>query len=326
MIKIKFRPRKALPIFLIGCAFLSSTANSGVDFTLDIPCPTRDCFQIIDRYPALENIDLATARPRRPYPITMDTAAHHIIPFNVLRDFYNEVMNREDPVEMYQLGDSFIFMLNEIRVFVENENNFSGRDNSRFLEQAIQFSEEIRDGNIPEISTYMRFFELDRRISEGVMSLQTIYSWLPVNVFIGPTPEYRSDDPGDSFEINAGTIVGSEHYNRLNTLNNMMKTCVHRTLTVSFSELIRLLNKVVQHPHFVFQFNNDDWEVNEYTGKWKIRTQSPAPEKILNQDQLTKNINGKYCPGRELNNDLDCGKVMNYVYKNIQLRYFTTLF
>lgn len=324
MLNIKLIPKKALVLALSSCMLLPITANSGVDFTLDIPCPDRECFQILIPYPDLINPDLETPRPSRPYPVPNNTAAHHTIPFSVLRDFFNAVILSNNQLDMNQLASSLFRMVQQLESFVRNPDNFQGRNNARYVQQLRGLSEEIEDGRIAGV-IINRSVSLNNRVP-GLTLIETVFNWLPGNVFIGPRPEHRSDDPGERFEINAEAIVGTEQFNRLRRLNDMMITYVDSPGLVNFDELINLLNEATQNPNVVFRYNEENWVFNDYTQKWRIRTQSPAPEKIINQVQITKNTNNRYCPEIKMSNKLGCVSVMNPVYKNIQLRYLVSLF
>ncbi|KOB51764.1 Apoptosis inducing protein, partial [Operophtera brumata] len=65
--------------------------------------------------------------------------------------------------------------------------------------------------------------------------VRSVYQWMPANIFIGPVPEIKSDDPGDQFEVNSRYIIvkyrlddtrhnsWTQRYNIKTTLNNRRK-------------------------------------------------------------------------------------------------------
>lgn len=111
-------------------------------------------------------------------------------------------------------------------------------------------------------------------------------TWLPANLFYGPPPQRRTDDPGDGFEIAARQIVEVTHYNMLSDVYDRMNRFINEERYQTISELrtilhrTRRLNESNPEP---FAFNPNDWIVTS-EGKFAIRDH----DEIIRHDELRK--------------------------------------
>ncbi len=180
------------------------------------------------------NLMLPDGRPSAPYPnlndfnsdltasgvgseYTVPVSRHHIIPYNLIRDFYNRIMaNRRRQII---IGGFFRNVGVNIAWFAYQQDvncNHPGVFYS--LELASELSLMIASGQTSHNpGSILR--------PEGFDELAEIYTWLPGNLFIGPNQ--RADDPGENFEENARYIVGEERFQILSNIRYQMEAYLH---------------------------------------------------------------------------------------------------
>lgn len=152
------------------------------------------------------NLALPSARSTAPYPgllrYTADLEStgtnpqqypvvvirHHIIPYNVLADFWNNL------VVVGRLGDGPGLADGLLNAMITALNNYANNVHELDRVTVRDLLEGMANGSIRH--------DLNARPPEGLDTLAQIYEWLPGNLFIGP--QNRSDDPGDMFETGAG--------------------------------------------------------------------------------------------------------------------------
>jgi len=74
--------------------------------------------------------------------------------------------------------------------------------------------------------------------------IQQFVTWFPGNIFIGPEPNIRGDDPGEKIEELAGYIIGEAHHNILKDMNTEMANYIN-TFT-SKNKRYSIVNKVLE--------------------------------------------------------------------------------
>jgi hypothetical protein len=120
---------------------------------------------------------------------------HHVIPYNVLRDFWNRLLFID---QNYSIAKGF---LEEIAKNIARYPTNYGRVDIQWVADAAR---SIGNG------------ELNQLTNEAFDSFRAVYAWLPGNLFEGPDENIRTDDPGGRFECGAGSIVG-DPFNALQT-------------------------------------------------------------------------------------------------------------
>lgn len=139
--------------------------------------------------------------------VQIPIAFHHIIPFNVLRRFYTAVMASRDAA-LRQVFVSFLEgMADEYRIPVPAPNNPPNGNAVRDLNEVM-----LEEPNVEWIENGWEYTQLIRRL----------YTWMPFNIFEGPIPRYRDDDPGSGFEERSERIVGAQIFLELVRLHQNM--------------------------------------------------------------------------------------------------------
>lgn len=198
---------------------------------------SKDCLLISDRPSSL---GIIPAR-RGVLPGTdnvVNLNRHHIIPFQVLRNFFNVAVSVSDNDE---LSDAVDFQIR-------------GAVNEYVLPNS--YSSEVVQALRTPIPTVLPRGEMLQRI------LQAFFIWLPGNIFYGPPQKLRSDDPGSSFEKTCQPIIGERAYGILSHLYTQMVNFVNdenvQTVEV-FNSIIYGIQLLAGRTN-QFEYNQDQWE------------------------------------------------------------------
>lgn len=142
--------------------------------------------------------------------IEIPMARHHIIPLNVLRKFFNTLVKTDDIAFKSAQQELFSFLqrLGTIAsATVEELNEFDFLRQIRILRGFGSFlSSPLTLSRYSAQPNYIRI-------------IQSLFAWMPFNIFEGPIPRLRRLDPGNAFEHNAGDIIGAQMLQRLAQLN-----------------------------------------------------------------------------------------------------------
>lgn len=195
-------------------------------------------------------------------------ARHHIIPYATLRDFYNRLItDRPNFQRLYQEVISVAATNAGLLLFPYNSLHL-------YVTQRLE-----------GLSTTL-FNHLSNEIE--VSTTQEVYTWLPFNIFIGPTPDLRSDDTrSNSFEENAYVIVGRERINRLRELNIAMAQFVTGD---DPTNIINTMAELVRSTPVPYSFRLDQWRVHITRNRYAIAT----PE-IINDSSYRELQATDYC-------------------------------
>lgn len=124
------------------------------------------------------------------------------------------------------------------------------------------------------------FHSNDPRLTKAVevtQRMHAVFVWMPGNLFYGPAPNLRSDDPGDQIEHNAGAIIGKANYDVLEKLNtdivNFNKNRGSRTVA-DFERIIDNIN-IVGNKQEPYAFNPRQWEKDASGKKFRIKLNAP---------------------------------------------------
>ena len=224
-------------------------------------------------YPPLENYNRALTRSGTGSEFTVPVTRHHIIPYQLLRDFYNMVTTNGD---MARFRSFFLTMGATLPYYASSNaidcsgGAFSDLSAASTLAQALGSLYANGGGQInpPGLDTFQQF-----------------YTWLPGNLFVGPSN--RSDDPHDgmAFEQNAATVVGAARFAILQrAYNNLIQYVQHgnrnvlRAIAGDLSQIAAIRS--------VYALDRSDWEL--VSGQYRLRANAPRKK---DSDEVTTQIN-----------------------------------
>lgn len=194
-------------------------------------------------YPAMDNYNAELTESGAGQEYTVQVSRHHIIPFNVLRAFYNRLVTENS----LRNASGFLNVYsNNLRFYAGSNgidcNGGVGIDlfNAGNLAQAQGLGTARGNGDT---------FAL------GFDTFEQFYTWLPGNLFIGPTN--RSDDPGEGFESDAHIVVGAENFDILSRVYNNMLAYNNDDDSV-LNSIIADLTKIAARKR-IYQLNPNDW-------------------------------------------------------------------
>lgn len=248
-------------------------------------------------YPPLENYNRELTQHGTGSGFTVPVTRHHIIPYQLLRDFYNMVTTNGD---MARFRSFFLTMSNSMSYYASSNSIDCSSGALSDLAAASTLAEAfgrlyVSGGgqiNPPGLDTYQQF-----------------YTWLPGNLFIGPSN--RSDDPHDgmAFEQNAATVVGSGRFTILQrAYNNLIQYVRHGNRAV-LGAIATDLSRVAT-VRTIYSLDNSDWEL--ISGQYRLRAN--APRKI----DAKKDLN---TPNRY---DDTCGNIKSN-FKSMRAKYYSVL-
>lgn len=205
---------------------------------------------------------------------TVPVSRHHIIPFNVLRAFYNRVSQQN---ALTQTRGFWGVFSNNLVYYAS-----AGGSNCQIMGSDLVDAANLAEGQGLGITTGG-----GSSLAPGFDTFEQFYAWLPGNLFIGPNN--RSDDPTNGFESNARVVVGDENFNILSrTYNNMIRynNGDNSVLNSITSDLSRIANR-----RTVYSLRADDWEF--VNGSYRLRTTGKFTSQA---DDINKNYsNGNTC-------------------------------
>ncbi|XP_055838160.1 uncharacterized protein LOC129906415 [Episyrphus balteatus] len=193
---------------------------------------------------------------------------HHVIPFQVLRNFFSFAVQRSR--EASRIGEYLSAYISTI------------------TDQLIDRGQSVqRPEPIPTDAEAVIFID---PMEEMFASL----TWLPGNIFLGPAPQnrrrddplnQRGGDPGNAFEQYANRIIRDEaHFTALENLNRDMQLYLNNPLNFDlFFQIMHNLD-IVNRRTTPFPFDAQDWE--KVNGKFVIRKPSERHRKKRYEDQI----------------------------------------
>lgn len=204
----------------------------------DAAAPSMSIFLGVDRQGDPDNVIFATR--------------HHIIPYNVLRDFYHNAIREAEHANI--LGEHISSRITRIaNYFLEDPDLGNSRRN------AIEWN-----GLLDTVAgTFIALDFHDRMMSAFI--------WMPGNLFYGPSPNLRGDDPLENFELRSNVIIGDDAFERLHTLyQNILRfnDATDRT-EANFQNIMAALNEVWNERKMPYAFHREDWDNRD--GEWRIR-------------------------------------------------------
>lgn len=233
-------------LLLSGFVLLSFVASIQCAITEDLKC-----FEFINR-PATKGV-LPSRKGTLPGQSgTVDLTRHHVIPFQFLRKFFNFAATVTVDAKVRTAIDK------EIRQLMDSYVDKKGLPS--------QILKRTRGKTNPETI---------------INALQVFYSWLPGNIFYGPKPEVRSDDPGSAFEVDCYEIIGDKNYKTVGNLYvrmvNFVESSKYRTAEIFRKITEDLLGLIVKRTPV--EYNAKQWEVDpKKPGKYRIHRREREDE------------------------------------------------
>ncbi|MCM3887646.1 hypothetical protein [Frankia sp. R82] len=176
-------------------------------------------------------------------------SCHHVVPYSKLRDFWNKLVENN-----IIASQEFLRVLRQNldrRQYVdllEPRGNLGGND----AREIVNLARDIYTGAVCHAKEA-------RNRPPGWDNLVLVYSWLPGNLFVGPSD--RCDDRGDEFD-QAFFGLGGATKNRVSILtaaNTMILAYLKQGASnKSGFEAAEALSGVVRLPRFI-DFNGKDW-------------------------------------------------------------------
>ncbi|WP_429234497.1 hypothetical protein [Aeromonas salmonicida] len=228
------------------------------------------------------NIHLPDGRPSAPYPninnynedlsesgvglgYTVPVSRHHIIPYNIIRDFYNAVIRNQR--RQIIIGGFFRNVGVLIGRYAGHHGVLCNDAVMSSLESASELSYMIAAGQISNSD------QVTLR-PNGFDELTEYYAWLPGNLFVGPTS--RADDPGEDFEQNSLHLIGHERFIILRDLYNQMRVYISlaerpEAETLPYLRRIAVLLTQVARITHIRRLSSSEWR-RRADGKYEIIT------------------------------------------------------
>lgn len=179
---------------------------------------------------------------------------HHIIPLRSLKDFAFTATDVYDDADLSNFLDQHFKLL--LMKFKESE-----------------ICEFYPDQNSQ--SFHCKYSDPEER---ALNLMATAFEWLPGNIFYGPPPYMRLDDPGDDFEYNSRYII---NYDDTHFLNFNLFTSITRLYTVnelffinSYKYILKGLDRLLNTD--VYNFDIEQWELID--NRFRIQTISQLPK------------------------------------------------
>ncbi|MCA6220982.1 hypothetical protein [Photorhabdus antumapuensis] len=204
-------------------------------------------------YSPIQNYNQDLTRQGTGYEFTVPVSRHHIIPFNLLRGFYNRV------VENNRLRNISSFLT----VYSNNLRSYASRGGV----DCNQLGSDIIDASnlgLAQGSGWIRGGS--DRFTPGFSTFEQFYAWLPGNLFIGPNN--RSDDPGPGFESNAAVVIGEANFNLVSRLYRNMMDYMSTNDESLLNGITADLSRLAQI-RGVYSLQSQDWEY--VNGQYRLR-------------------------------------------------------
>lgn len=234
---------------------------------------------------------------------------HHIIPYSVLRDFWNNIIR--DSAHFTRFGLFLEHLTNNALMFYQGQGFITQR-----IHEAYLISQRIINGRL----------QLPTDHRQGVRTLQMLFVWMPGNIFFGA--RNRADDPGDNFEIDADLIVGTENRDRLHNIYDGMLS--YNEQQANRHELVsNIVNWLIEIPNVLYISLSEhyisspragyvqiSWDPSDGASTITQICQGPTPPRHPRQTSTVEKIKGKV----SFANDPLCLKT--YFEFNIYYNYF----
>ncbi|KAK7590639.1 hypothetical protein V9T40_002252 [Parthenolecanium corni] len=256
--------------FDFPCLF--PTANSAINYQIGNTVIQHRNF-LDGRRPRplhLANNNPTGEAPTRHHVIPYNTFAAFLLTLNTLASSTDFNLNERDYLSrtMSVLSDHYVRRVHRNEIL-----NFSYDSRANFLTSGTAYlnPDFVRRSMQTVVNQNLGFaggnvVEQNSILINTDLIFSTMVMWIPGNIFFGPEPELRDDDPGEGFEVNSRNIIGDDRFEQLvslhtniNDFNRNHDRNLFETILTQISQLCEL-NEV--------PFNIDQWEV---TGTRRVR-------------------------------------------------------
>ena len=237
-------------------------------------------------YPVLQNYNAALTAHGSGREYQVPVSRHHIIPFNVLRDFYNRVSANN---RLRRIGG---FLLE----FAENIESYANRAglNVQRIGPEIQMAANLSEGQAVGFTR-----PSGQNIPPEFDTFEQFYAWLPGNLFIGP--RNRSDDPENNFESNARAFLTQRDFERFERIYRDMVGYIESNDNGALNRLANDLPQLARRTG-VYDINPEAWEF--VNGKYRLKNRNRFtkkddfiyPDLVQKEDEVDDGSNHLYRP------------------------------
>ncbi|WP_158653304.1 hypothetical protein [Aeromonas veronii] len=200
-------------------------------------------------YQSLNNYNSSLTASGSGTDYIIPVSRHHIIPFGVLRSFYNKVAENNRLRSLSGFLNSFSSSL-----------SFYAASNGA---NCASFGNDLIDaGNLAQGQAFglTRAAALSSNAPLGFATFEEFYAWLPGNLFIGPTN--RIDDPQSGFEVSSRTIVGEDTYTTLFRAYNNMQNYINTGDASLLNSISADLTNISKRKS-IYPLQSEHWEVRK---------------------------------------------------------------
>ncbi|XP_034247031.1 uncharacterized protein LOC117648579 [Thrips palmi] len=183
---------------------------------------------------------------------------HHIIPARTLGNFFNLVI-RNEIIFQGHAGGSRHFRFGEFLERLTQEAIFDFR--------RLPTSQNDAHDSASEIAYVLVGNQSLPRHTE---TLYHMFQWFPPNIFVGPDPNYRNNDPQDHFDEEAACAVGGgygviilELFRALNWImvnyNEHADALTDEQHTGMVTCAVDILDRLLNYQRRVYHYNREQW-------------------------------------------------------------------
>jgi GH18 family chitinase len=217
-------------------------------FDLSLPERPSAPYMNLPNYSA--DLRRARAYQDEEHPVSM--ARHHIVPDNLLRNFWNTLLERGHFNGTHGVAERLLVAL-EAR-----------------LPRYARDSMRLEEGDVSELQDLLTRIingEIQHRAGarrpNGFDNLSAVYQWMPGNLFIGPRggggPYQRDDDPGDGFEGGARVLMSNQSFQTREQANRYIREYINNQSTTAAARAITALTDIANVRTIPFRVNDTQW-------------------------------------------------------------------
>lgn len=199
-----------------------------------------------------------------------DFSRHHVIPFHKISSFFNLVL-LGDRKTQYGLCKIMYNLMNELINRSSNQKRFNVIPLPKSRQNIIL---KLLQSTTSERINSMIAHSISFDPEEIVTDIHRFFIWFPGNIFIGPAPTKRGDDPKDNFEELAIYVIGQAHHKLLKDMNTQMDKFIKDYTKLTVNERYTIINNVVilfndLLSYSATPFNPKNWDSKD--NKWVIK-------------------------------------------------------
>ncbi|CAJ7440586.1 Uncharacterised protein [Burkholderia pseudomallei] len=239
------------------------------------------------------NINLTASGSGPEFPIAVER--HHVIPFETLRDFYNKVLENN---HLQYLNQFLGGIAGNVVTYAEtawHNCNASDRNVAAAIDAENVFIAMQYRYARPGSSTSPSLSEFD--------FAARWYVWLPGNIFLGPSTDFRTNTVQNQFEAGAARIVGQTAFARLQALYADMRTYLTNGDIATLQRIARNLALVADNRQAIYPLRAEDWEQSGTTqaGLPKFKIKKPDSNIKRAEANIIDNLDKQTCDNSLIN-------------------------